>query len=224
MTKEEFLSKVQFENDEEREDALFYINVKGLYLHNSIYNRLLKENNNASITWKQISNELRTDKHLRDVLYIYLATLEEYIRAYISNKYENGLDQVFWINGKEKRNKIKDNIDKGVALFAVLENCDFGTLIKQVMNLPTIDREELFGSVGTDENLTAVKELRNCVEHHRYLKVCSFKECMVENDRSNSLENNIQNLIQLLPKEYRNGKNGRGGIVGDLKKIKINCY
>ena len=33
MTKEEFLSKVVFKDDNERDDALFYIKVKGLYLH-----------------------------------------------------------------------------------------------------------------------------------------------------------------------------------------------
>lgn len=221
MTKEEFLSKVVFNNDEERDDALFYINMKGLYLHATIFNYLLQENHNKQITWKQISDELRIDKGLRDTLYIYLATLEEYIRAYISNKYENDAKQSFWINGKGNHNAIKNNIAKGRPLFEVLQEVDFGTLIAQVLNLPTVDIKELFDGVGTQENLYAVKELRNCIGHHKFLKTYKLKSCIVNGITSNTFGNNIENLIQLLPKEYRYGKNGNGGITAELERFHI---
>ena len=217
MTKEEFLAKIVFNNDEERDDALFYIKVKGLYLHVLILNYLSKGNEGTTITWKQISNELRLDKGLRDTLYIYLATLEEYIRAYISNKYENDIVQSFWVIGC-KRNDIKGNIEKGMPLFEVLQNTDLGTIIEQVKALPQEDRSELFGLVGTDENLSAVKELRNCVGHHKFLKTYKFKKCNVGGYQSSSLKNNIKNLRQLLPEEYRYGKNGNGGITKDIRK------
>lgn len=217
MTKEQFLSKVIFNSVEERDDALFYIKVKGLYLHVEIYEYLLKENNNQAITWKQISDELRLDKGLRDTLYIFLATLEEYIRAYISNKYEDSINQPFWISGKG-HNDIKGNINKGMPLFKVLQETDLGTLIKQVSKLPSNDIKELFGEQGTAENLDAIKELRNCVGHHKFLKTFKFKNCTVDGYQSNSLENNIKNLRQLLPEEYRYGKNGNGGITKDIRK------
>ena len=217
MTKEQFLSKVIFNSVEERDDALFYIKVKGLYLHVEIYEYLLKENNNQAITWKQISDELRLDKGLRDTLYIFLATLEEYIRAYISNKYEDSINQPFWISGKG-HNDIKGNINKGMPLFKVLQETDLGTLIKQVSKLPSNDIKELFGEQGTAENLDAIKELRNCVGHHKFLKTFKFKNCTVDGYQSNALENNIKNLRQLLPEEYRYGKNGNGGITKDIRK------
>ena len=220
MTKEQFLSKVIFNSNEERDDALFYIKVKGLSLHLEIYDYLLKENNNQAITWKQISDELRLDKGLRDTLYIYLATLEEYIRAYLSNKYEEDINQQFWISGKG-RNDIKGNINKGTPLFEVLQETDLGTLINQVNALPSNDIKELFGEVGTSENLSAVKELRNCIGHHKFLKTYRFKECTVDGVKSNTLINNIKNLRQLLPERYRYGKNGNGGITKELKKYQI---
>ena len=220
MTKEQFLSKVIFNSNEERDDALFYIKVKGLSLHIEIYDYLLKENNNQIVTWKQISDELRLDKGLRDTLYIYLATFEEYIRAYISNKYENDLDQPFWISGKG-HNDIKGNINKGTPLFKVLQETDLGTLINQVNSLPSNDTKELFGEVGTSENLAAVKELRNCIGHHKFLKTYKFKECNVNGAKSNTLINNIKNLRQLLPIRYRYGNNGNGGITKELKKYQI---
>lgn len=220
MTKEEFLEKVVFNDVEERDDALFYIKVKGLSLHKEIYDYLLKENNNQAITWKQISDELRLDKGLRDTLYIYLATLEEYIRAYISNKYEDDINQPFWISGKD-RNDIKGNINKGIPLFKVLLETGLGTLINQVNALPIDDIKELFGEVGSKENLAAVKELRNCIGHHKFLKTYQFKECTVDGVKSNTLINNIKNLRQLLPERYRYGKNSNGGITKDLKKYRI---
>lgn len=221
MTKEEFLAKIVFNNDEERDDALFYIKVKSLYLHVEIYEYLLKENNNQAITWKQISDELRLDKGLRDTLYIYLATLEEYIRAYISNKYEGNINQSFWISSKD-RNDIKGNIVKGTPLFKALQETDLGTLINQVNALPIDDIKELFDETGTKENLAAVKELRNCVSHHKFLKTYQFKECTVDGVKSNSLISNIKNLRQLLPERYRYGKNGDGGITVDMKKYRTN--
>lgn len=220
MTKEEFLSKVVFKDNNERDDALFYIKVKGLYLHAHIYNYLLKTNNAQPVTWKQISDELRVDKGLRDTLYIYLATLEEYIRAYISNKYENDINQTFWISGRD-RNNIKGNTEKGIPLFGVLQETDFGTLINQFHELPEEDKKELFGELGTKQNLDAIKELRNCVGHHKFLKTYAFKMCCADGVQSNSLENNIKNLKQLLPERYRHGKNGNGGVTADLKVFGI---
>ena len=221
MTKELFLSTVIFNSNEERDDALFYIKVKGLSLHIEIYDYLLKENNNQIVTWKQISDELRLDKGLRDTLYIYLATLEEYIRAYISNEYEDDINQPFWISGKG-RNDIKGNINKGTPLFKVLQETDLGTLINQVNALPSNDIKELFGEVGTSENLSAVKELRNCIGHHKFLKTYIFKECTADGVKSDKLINNIKNLRQLLPERYRYGKNGNGGITKELEKYQIN--
>ena len=169
-----------------------------------------------------MSGELRSDKALRDVLYKYLATLEEYVRAYISNKYEDyAIQQVFWVNdGRYDYNRIKTQLVKGKPLFKTLEDVDFGTLIKQVKHIPELDRKQLFGNVGSDENLDAVRELRNAVIHHKYLKLCQLKSCTVDGNKSDSLIANIQNLRQLLPIQYRFGENGEGGITGDLKKIK----
>ena len=57
MTKEQFLSQVIFKDDDERSDALFYIKVKGLFLHVQIFNYLTKGNEDITVTWKQISDE-----------------------------------------------------------------------------------------------------------------------------------------------------------------------
>ena len=155
------------------------------------------------------------------MIYIYLATLEEYIRAFISNKYENDLQQKFWINGQGTRNCIKDNIEHGKELFEVLQNTEFGCLMQQVEKLPLEDKKQLFGVSYCKKNLDAVKELRNAVSHHVFLASYKFKNCIVDGFEGCSLIDNIKNLRQLLPIRYRYGKNGKGGITAQLRKCGI---
>ena len=223
MTKNELLSFIAFKNEQEKEEAEFYMAVKGVELHRRILDYLGCDFEKSKIEWPKIANVLRTDKALRDIIYKYIATLEEYIRAFISNKYIDNVQQEFWIDGTSKRqeNKIKTNIDSGKNLFDVLEDTDFGSLIQQVKNLPIEDKEQLFGDIYSDTNLDAVKELRNAVSHHKFLSGYKLKTCSVDGFEGCRLIDNIKNLRQLLPERYRYGKNGKGGITAELNKIGI---
>lgn len=222
MTKDELLPFIEFNNEKEKEEAEFYISVKGVALHCRVLDFLgFSFSLGEKVEWHKVSKLLRTDKATRDVIYIYLATLEEYIRAFISNKYGNDLQQNFWINGWGERNQIKDNIERGQELFEVLENTEFGCLIKQVENLPIEDKAQLFGNSYCKKNLDAVKELRNAVSHHKFLARYKLKTCIVDGVEGCSLINNIKNLRQLLPGRYRYGKNGQGGITAEIRKCGI---
>lgn len=224
MTKDELLPFIEFNNEKEKEEAEFYLSVKGVELHRRILDYLGCDFEKSKIEWPKIANVLRTDKALRDIIYKYLATLEEYIRAFISNKYIDNVQQEFWIDGTSKRqeNKIKTNIASGKNLFDVLEDTDFGSLIQQVKNLPIEDKKQLFGDFYSDTNLDAVKELRNAVSHHKLLVGCALKKCLIFEFEGSTLIDNIKNLRQLLPERYRYGKNGKGGITAELNKIGIN--
>lgn len=224
MTKEELMRFIEFDSQEEKEDCEFYLDVKGVEIHRAIMKYLQFDFVEGSkIKWSVIAQKLQEDKRLRDRLYIYLATLEEYNRAYISNKYQENICQNFWIDGKTSWNKIKTNLQNRSNLFEVLQDTDFGTLINQVKKLPQEDRAAIFDEeIGSDNNLNAVIELRNAVSHHKFLLNHNFKECKVGDEIGNTLESNIKNLRQLLPKQYRYGKNGNGGITADMLKCKIN--
>lgn len=80
----------------------------------------------------------------------------------------------------------------------------------------------MFGNKGTNQNVDAVRELRNAVSHHKFMFSYEFLKCNVDGVESNSLENNIKNLRQLLPVQYHYGENGNGGITADMKKCNIN--
>lgn len=223
MTKEQLMKFIEVDSQEGKEDCPFYLDIKGVEIHRSIMEYLQFDFAEGSkIKWSVIAQKLQEDKRIRDRLYIYLATLEEYIRAYISNKYQDNIRQNFWIDGKASWNKIKTNLQSRTNLFEVLQDADFGTLINQVKNLPQEDRASIFDEkVGTDDNLNAVIELRNAVSHHKFLLKHNFKECKVGDEISNTLENNIKNLRQLLPLRYRYGKDGNGGITEDMIKCGI---
>lgn len=223
MTKEQLMQFIEVDSEEDKDDCEFYLDVKGVEIHRAIMEYLQFDFLEGSkIKWSIISQKLKEDKRLRDKLYIYLATLEEYIRAYISNKYQDNTRHDFWIDGKAPWNKIKTNLQNRPNLFEVLQDTDFGTLINQVKNLPQEDLKTIFDEeAGSEDNLNAVVELRNAVSHHKFLLTHSFKECKVGNMVSDTLENNIKNLRQLLPLRYRYGKNGEGGITQDMIKCGI---
>ena len=224
MTKEELMKKLIFESGEEKNDAEFYIRVKGVAIHQKIMTHIGVDfsHSESTIQWLKVSALLRYDKKLREKIYIYIATLEEYLRAYISNKYENMPNQTFWQDGRIDRAKVKTRILGGEKVSDVLQTIEFGDLMNQIKNLSSQDIEEMFDyTADIGLNLDAVRELRNAVSHHAFLMEYKFKRCTVENKQSNSLEHNIKNLRQLLPTIYRYGKNGRGGITGEIENCQF---
>ena len=223
MTKEELMKRLIFASDDEKKDAEFYIRVKGIAIHQKIITHLGVDFSNveSTVEWSKVSALLRYDKKLRDKIYIYIATLEEYLRAYISNKYEGIPNQSFWQDGRTERSKVKTRILDGERVSDVLQNIEFGNLMNQIKNMAPLDINEIFDyTVDIKSNLDAVRELRNAVSHHTFLMGHKFKICNVHGVRSDSLEYNIKNLRQLLPIEYRYGKNGKGGITGEIENCK----
>lgn len=224
MTKEQIMDHFSFNNNDEKQEAVFYLDMKGIAYHKKIgiHLGLDFDKDNQTVEWKSVSSLLRYDKRLRDKIYIYLATLEEYIRAYIGNKYDDYSRQEFWINGRSKRTQIKKRISNGERVSCVLAEIDFGDLIGQVLSLPKNDIDELFDNLDNiNLNLNAVRVLRNAVSHHAFLLDYNFKQCIVNNEKKNSLEHNIKNLRQLLPMAYQYGKNGKGGITKDIENCQF---
>ncbi len=225
MTKDELIKKLNFNpsNDKEYNDAEFYLRVKGIVFHQKIMTHLGVDfdDDKSTIEWSKVSALLRYDKKLRDKIYIYIATLEEYIRAYLSNKYEDNPIQPFWQDGISPRSKVKSKIKDGECVSDVLQSIEFGDLLNQVKKMSTEDLCEMFDTT-TDihSNLDAVRELRNAVSHHAFLMDYKFRTCIVEGISNNSLNHNIKNLRQLLPNEYRYGKNRKGGITTDIDNCK----
>ena len=226
MTKDELMKKLYFDpnSDNELNDAEFYLRVKGVAFHHKIMTHLGVDfdDDKSIIEWSKVSALLRYDKKLRDKIYIYIATLEEYIRAYLSNKYEDNPIQPFWQDGRTSRSKVKTRIIDGESVSEVLQSIDFGDLLNQIKNISQEDLSEMFEcTTDIHSNLGAVRELRNAVSHHAFLMNYKFRTCTVDGISNDSLNQNIGNLRQLLPIEYRYGKNGKGGITAEIEVCKF---
>lgn len=89
----ELFPQLDFE-DNEKETFLNYINLKGVYLHKQIYDIILLTDDR--VRYKEVSNIIRYDKYIRDVLYRYLSALEEQWRSIAFNnfEYESSKDEI----------------------------------------------------------------------------------------------------------------------------------
>ena len=198
MDVNEFFDNLEIE-DKDRERAEKYLKAKGLFFHLQIKKKLLAWTEGNNIRYSQIASYYRYDKRIRNVLYKYIAYLEEYDRAAILDAYYDNLEQSFWIP------EIKLKLDKKEKLDSILEGLGFSDLIKQMHNMPDIIKQKCYfvGRKRFKDNVFALKELRNAVMHNRFLLMYrGFAMCYLSNGKKGaSLRDNILNLISFLPQD-----------------------
>lgn len=200
ISKDDFISRMDFEDDEEREHCKLYLDLKGVSYHTVLVNYIeLRED--GKIQYRKVKNLYVYDKRIRNILYRYLSALEEGIRGFICNRYCSNMDKI-----KKLSKSIHKAIIEGNSLSKKLEDLDFGHLLNITNKLSTKEKRQLFGKTDfLKENLSAVRQLRNAVSHHRLLFVYDdFYECHLDDGRvGESLTYNITNLMQLLNPFYR---------------------
>ncbi len=64
-----------------------YVKIRGKFVFKQIYDYLLNFDK-EKVEYTDISSCIRYDKNMRDTLYIYLATFEEYLRTQLFDRYE----------------------------------------------------------------------------------------------------------------------------------------
>ena len=84
-------AQLTFTNEKEKQEFKKYLSLKGKYLYKQVYDILL-EKNKGTVSYQELSSLIRYDKNLRDTLYIYLATCEEYLRALLLKSYDVASD------------------------------------------------------------------------------------------------------------------------------------
>lgn len=199
MKIEDALNQMKYENSKELEEAKKYIALKGMVQYQRIIN-YCKNLSNELPTYTVVSNLYRYDKRLRDNLYIYMATVEEFMRARIGNKFEN--DDSNLVKTEQfikKQNKYKY---KSVSL--TLEQLTLGELIQLVLKNKIIF-QDVYNLETLKINLKAFRVLRNKVSHHNFLLAETYETCIVNNIVYKTIKYNIDNMKFLLPNEYREG-------------------
>ncbi|MDO9628675.1 MAG: hypothetical protein Q7I99_02140 [Acholeplasmataceae bacterium] len=198
ISKADFMSRMIFDNQKEKERCERYLDLKGVSYHAVLANYIGLDES-GKIEYKKVQNMYVYDKRIRYILYKFLSAFEEGIRGYIANHY-NTMEKI-----KHLSSKIYTAVADGSSLSKELENFDFNALIQLTQKLQSDDLKTLFNNNENLEiNLQAVRVLRNAVSHHRMLFVYEdFEECMIDNVLSDALTANIINLSTLIIPYYK---------------------
>jgi len=192
--------KLTFASPREKEDFEKYKKLKGVYLHKQVYDILLEANGGENVTYYELSSIIRYDKHLRDTLYIYLATIEENLRVLLLDNFDlkpntpkfkqrpstqtlcDALVPKQYLESSELYFKLKADFK------VLMETC----VAKKVVSI-------------SDDVMSLVKELRNDVMHHHLLIFGGAHNLKEAKDNFAAFERKIEALITLLPIEYARG-------------------
>lgn len=160
--------------------ASYFIRTKGLYIHEAIYKFLQdKLNNKREITYEEIATTFRYDKKLRNLLYKFIAMIEEKLISIISNFYGDKIDDIKIPEIKTKQD-IHKNIEelknglKTNSIWQIFKNLDFyWTIIIFCKNAKEyMWKNWLFKSNSMQEvkdSLHKIRKLRNIVNHNKML-------------------------------------------------------
>ena len=188
-------SKIKFSNEKEREEFEKYRKLKGTALYFQIYSILMK--NCESIPYRQFSSYIRYDKHLRNKLYDYMATLEEYCRAQLLEHFDVASPKKYC---SHCFGKLQNDLIPKTEVYSTLYygfQPDFGDLMHICAEKDICD---ISGS-----NQKAIKDLRNDTMHHSMIMFGSARTTVELTDHFKVLENRLNAFCSALPIEYRAG-------------------
>ena len=208
MTYYEFISSLTNENKKNYDD---YSKIRGAQQYRIIYETLVKINPN--VTWNDVNSFVIFDKAIKDILFKYLGTYEEYLRNDLIIRYDFSPDSDYekkeyhYFNRLPKCVPVKQQpaeITDFYKYFAL----NFGDMVNFIKEYDRNqkDYDEKIKKLGM------IVELRNSVMHHSPLLFDYNFDSTVEDTMDK-----INVLIDLLPDRYKSGE--KGGIINNLKHI-----
>lgn len=185
---------------DEHEIAEFdkYKRIRSKFVLKQIYDFLLNFDK-KKVKYSDLSTCIRYDKNLRDNLYIYLATFEEYLRSQIFDRYE--IKKGYTVNKKEKnyiekmaRNMFESTGKEYSDLYEMF-SLDLGGTISLVKELKMFSDEKI-------EELDNVRVLRNKVMHHNLVVLGKAKSLADVEKNKKEMKSEINALSNNLPDGY----------------------
>lgn len=181
-------------NTEDKDNYERNLFVKGEYLIKQIYDVLLDANNSEKVNWEEVLAVLKYDKSLRDEVYIFLASFEEYLKAELFRKYDVASKETIY--RKNNLQKLCENIykkqdDLNSNLYYCFE-LELGSIIELV-------KAKAIYEIGYIEKLDIVRQLRNHVMHHNILllgKATNYSQAQKE---MKELKKQLEALYDVLP-------------------------
>lgn len=187
-----------FANNMEKEEFEKYVKIRSKFVLNQIFDFLLNFDR-EKVNYSDLSTCIIYDKNLRDKLYIYLATFEEYLRAQLFDKYE--IKEGYTVNRKERNyikkmaKKIYESIDKGNSTLYEIFKLDLGETISLVKELKMFSEEKL-------KEFDHIRVLRNKVMHHNLIVLGKEKSLDGVEKNKEKMKSGIIALSSNLPEGY----------------------
>lgn len=209
----EFISSL---NDEDKKNYYDYSEIRGVQQYKIIYETLNKINLN--VTYSDVNAFIIMDKDIKDALFTFLGTLEEYIRNDILLRFDFDIEAVLskeeyhYFNGLPPCVKKKNNPDE-ITEFYKRFNLNFGDLISFIEKYDDSGKYDI-------SKLNIIKDLRNDVMHHSPL--------LFNYNYESSVAKTLKRVVvlkELLPKRYQNGLIKKLKYSNDKTKENISeCY
>lgn len=201
----EFIASI---SDEDKENYNMYNPIRSKQVLRLIYDSL---NDKYDFTYTDLNGLVRCDKAMKDILYTYLAIIEEMVKSYLFSNYDlnkdlsANADDIRKISLKDiDRHIIKCNIKDGeITNLYKSYSLAFSQLIKLLEN----QKDNHFDL----DKLKIVNELRNKVMHHYPLLFDSNS-----NSLRDELEKQIYCMIDVLPERYVIGNSEYKGFIDKL--------
>ena len=190
--------QLTFTNEKEKQEFKKYLSLKGEYLYKQVYDILL-EKNKGTVSYQELSSLIRYDKNLRDTLYIYLATCEEYLRALLLKHYDVASDSPKFEQHcyKPLIDALKDKHDFSKSNLYFKLDIDLSILMR-------ICQEKGLININIQDK-KYIKTLRNHTMHHAMLLLGQANNLEEVHANFNVLEKQLNALLYLIPQEYQVG-------------------
>jgi hypothetical protein len=191
-----------------------YMTIRGKGTYKIVDEMLMILTNRAQISYSEFSGFIRYDKRLRDLLYVYLGSFEEYLKSICFEKIEyEGQKDIYSVNDNNL-NLFRPSDEYGYNLYKH-SKMDLGNLLRlirkfyETLELDLIDKDYF-------AKLIKVRKLRNLVMHHSLVLVDPLtcdSELKIRNHFS-VVTSWLVALRDLLPNDWKKG------YVSDLDRIK----
>lgn len=191
--------KLIFSNDAEKLEFDKYVKIRGKYLFQQVYKYICNITKDKC-TYSALSSCVRYDKSLRDKLYIYLATFEEYLRAQLFDKYE--IRSNFKLNRKEDdyikhmASQIYESEGQENSVLYKKFKLDLGETIELVQEI------KMFDEVKSQE-FDDIRKVRNFVMHHNLLILGKKEKPEKVEENKKIIIAGIKALANNLPEGYK---------------------
>lgn len=200
------LEEMIFQSQEEKNNFDKYRQLKGDDLYFQIF-RILSEKT-PKVKYVTVRAYILYDKNLRDKLYIYFATLEEYCKARLLHSFDVCAPKKY--QGHCHKELVKNLVPRadGESNLYYGFQPDFGDLMH------ICSEKEVYKIESSDQK--AIKTLRNQTMHHALILFGNAKTEVELLEHFNTLEKQLNALVNALPREYRTG------FLADIVKLNEN--